>query len=88
MTNAFSLGWMFNELGKQTICPAKPNRVYGVNEVYMDLPGTHDDGVLRLIKSAHYCESCGVFIGRWMTCGCVKTWCSKCAREEGKGTSP
>ncbi len=42
----------------------------------------HPPNELNILKNAQYCETCGCFIGRWMSCGCVKVWCKECTDKE------
>ncbi len=39
----------------------------------------HDPEDWRIpIKSGQWCEGCHRFVGRWITCACVKVWCKEC----------
>ena len=38
----------------------------------------HPANVQIVSKCAQYCKVCGVFVGRWMTCGCVEVTCKSC----------
>lgn len=60
------IGYRFKELGHETKCKC--------------IDGPDENGVINVhcLNSAHSCEECGDYIGRWMTCGCVETWCKEC----------
>jgi len=41
----------------------------------------HPPGMYYSLTSAHYCEECGRFVGRWLSCSCVKVWCKDCIEK-------
>ena len=41
-------------------------------------------GVLQTLKSAHYCEDCGKYMGRWISWSNEKVWCKKCWEKKEK----
>jgi hypothetical protein len=43
----------------------------------------HPANEVYVIKSGQWCEECHCFLGRWISCVCIKVWCKGCTKKLG-----